>query len=263
MKAIFSTSPKPFPKENTLHQNIVKTKDCSSIFLLQKAQNTVFLSAGKIEFEKKINLYAQLDENDSWSELEKKMMPKFKTTYFDLLFFNNKTVYRPGRENPDNNKLWGWNVAQENTVYSELDSSKSVSQKMIFEELFIIQDSTRQIQWKITDETRVIAGFQCRRANAIIMDSVYVVAFYADDIVTPGGPESFSGLPGMILGVSLPHQHVTWFATKVSALPVTAAELKAPSRGKKVTIASLKLSLQDRMKEWGKERQKNLEAVML
>jgi GLPGLI family protein len=49
----------------------------------------------------------------------------------------------------------------------------------------------------------VIAGFNCRRANAMIMDSIYVVAFYTDEILTTGGPESFSGLPGMILGVAL------------------------------------------------------------
>lgn len=228
-----------------------------------RAQNTIFLSAGKIEFEKKVNLYSQLDEDNSWSELEKKMMPKFKTSYFDLWFDKTRTIYQPGRENPDNNKLWDDNVAQENVVYAELDSSKSISQKKVFEQVFLIQDSTRHIQWKITDEMRIIAGFQCRRANAIIMDSIYVVAFYTDDIITTGGPESFHGLPGMILGVSMPHQHVTWFATKVSAQPVTAAVMKVPSKGKKVTNTSLKEQLKERMKDWGKYAQRNLEAVML
>ncbi len=237
---------------------------CTGAGFRATAQNTIFLTEGKIEFEKKVNSYALMDEDNSWSELEKKMMPKFQVTYFDLLFSKDKTMYQPGRENPDNNKLFfGDGVAQENVVYAELDSSKSISQKKVFEQVFLIQDSTRQIQWKLTDETRVIAGFQCRRANAIIMDSVYVVAFYTDDIVTPGGPESFNGLPGMILGVSLPHQHVTWFATTVSATPVTAGQLKVPSKGKKVSIALLKDQLKERMKDWGKYAQRNLEAVML
>ncbi|MEO5685420.1 MAG: GLPGLI family protein [Chitinophagaceae bacterium] len=228
-----------------------------------KAQNNIFLQEGKIEFEKKVNLYSMMDEGDSWSELQKKTMPKFKSTYFDLYFSKNRTIYQPGRDNPDNNKLWGDNVAGENVVYSELDSSRSTSQKKVFETVFLLKDSTRKIQWKITDENRVIAGFQCRRANALIMDSIYVVAFYTDDIIAPGGPESFTGLPGMILGVSLPHQHVTWFATKVAARPVTASELKEPSKGKKVTTASMIESLKDVMKDWGKYKQRNLEAVML
>ena len=200
-----------------------------------KAQNTIFLAEGKIEFERRVNQYALMDEGDSWSDLQKKTMPKFKTTYFDLYFSKNKTMYQPGRENPDNNRnnMFDDNLAQDNVVYSELDSSKSFSQKKVFEQLFLVEDSTRKIQWKITDETRLIAGFQCRRANALIMDSIYVVAFYTDDIIASGGPESFNGLPGMILGISLPHQHVTWFATKVSAAPVTASQLKVPSKGKK------------------------------
>jgi GLPGLI family protein len=230
-----------------------------------KAQNTIFLSEGKIEFEKKVNVYSLMDEGDSWSDLEKKTMPKFRTTYFDLLFSKNKTMYQPGRENPENNKqmFFSNSIASENVIYSELDSSKSLSQKKVFETVFLIQDSTRQIQWKITDEIRVIAGFQCRRANAIIMDSMYVVAFYTDDIITTGGPESFNGLPGMILGISMPHQHVTWFATKVSATPVTAAQLKVPTKGKKVTNTSMIESLKEVMKDWGKYKQRNLESVML
>jgi GLPGLI family protein len=237
---------------------------CFAITALQlKAQNTIFLAEGKIEFEKRVNLYSQIDEDNSWSELQKKTMPKFKSTFFDLFFSKNKTIYQPGRENPDNNKLWYEGVAETNVIFSELDSSRSVSQKKVFEQVFLIQDSTRRIQWKITDETRTVAGFQCRRANAIIMDSIYVVAFYTDDIIAPGGPESFNGLPGMILGISLPHQHVTWFATKVSARPVTAVELKAPSKGKKVTNTTLKESLKEVMKDWGKYQQRNLEAVML
>jgi len=238
---------------------------CLLITSLQMhAQNTIFLNEGKIEFEKRVNMYSLMEEGDSWNDLQKKTMPKFKNTYFDLYFTKNKTIYQPGRENPENNKIFfNDGVAQENVVYSELDSSRSTSQKKVFEQVFLIKDSTRQIKWKITDENRVIAGFQCRRANAVIMDSIYVVAFYTDDIIAPGGPESFTGLPGMILGISLPHQHVTWFATKVSARPVTAAEMREPVKGKKVTYTTLKDNLKEVMKNWGKYKQRNLESVML
>ena len=226
------------------------------------SQNTIFLSEGRIEFEKKLNLYSQLEEDDSWSEFQKKNMPKFKTTYCDLLFTKNKTFYQPGRDNTDNNKLWE-QPAEQNIIYSDLDNSKCISQKKVFEQLFLVQDSTRPIQWKITDETRVIAGFQCRRANALIMDSIYVVAFYTDDIITSGGPESFSGLPGMILGVALPHQHVTWFATKVAAVSVKEETFKIPTKGKKVTNASLKETMQESLKDWGKYGRRYIEATML
>jgi GLPGLI family protein len=225
-----------------------------------RAQNNIFLSQGKIEFERKVNQYAQLEStmdpgDESWAEFSKKIMGnKFKTDYFDLLFTRTRTLYQPGRESPDKpSQFFFQPPAQHNVIYVDLDQEKAVSQKTVFEQLFLVVDTLRQIKWKITDETRPIAGFNCRRANAIIMDSIYVVAFYTDEILTSGGPESFSGLPGMILGVALPHDHVTWFATKVEAIPVSETQVAAPSKGKRVTISGLMETIQKSMKDWGKQ----------
>jgi len=236
----------------------------AAIPLQAQAPNTIFLSQGKIEFEKKLNQYAQLDGDNSWSELEKKTLSQFKTTYFDMLFTRTKTLYKPGREGTGTAMGWFSELpAQENIVYSDLEQEKSITQKKVFEQLFLVQDSIRKIRWKLTDETRTIAGFSCRRANAIIMDSVYVVAFYTDEILTTGGPESFSGLPGMILGVALPHQHVTWFATKVEAVSVADAQLTPPQKGKKTDNAGIKETVGAALKDWGKYAQKFLQAVFL
>jgi len=232
--------------------------------LQAQTSNTIFLSEGKIEFEKKFNAYAAMDDNNSWTELEKKTTSQFKITYFDLVFTRNKTLYRPGREVTDNGmQIFFERPAQENVVYSELDNATVISQKKVFEQLFLVQDSLRTIRWKITDENRTIAGFACRRANAIIMDSVYVVAFYTDEILTTGGPESFNGLPGMILGVALPHQHVSWFATKVQATAVSEKDLPPPVKGKKVNNEALKKTLAETVKTWGKQGQEFLLITML
>lgn len=231
-----------------------------------KAQHPVFVKQGRIEYEKRLNLHAQVDamddDNSSWKELYKKSLPKFKTTYFDLRFNNNRTLYAPGRENPENNRIWQ-GAAEENVIYAELDKQLSTSQKRVFEQTFLIQDSTRKIRWKITDETRKIAGFDCRRANALVMDSIYVVAFYTDVIVTTGGPESFTGLPGMILGLAIPHEHITWFATKVLTEDVTETSLKPPAKGKKVSNKELLETMKASIGKWGKEGKLYMQATML
>lgn len=229
------------------------------------AQNTIFLTHGKIEYERRINVFAQIgNDDDQWSEFRKKLSNHFKTSYFDLLFTRDKSLYRPGRESDDREMFNFWQApAQDNVIYSDLDNAKGISQKNVFETLFLVQDSLRQIKWKITDETRVIAGFNCRRANAIIMDSIYVVAFYTDEILTNSGPESFTGLPGMILGVSLPHQHVSWFATRVEAIPVTEAQVEPPIKGKKVDNAGLQQTVQPRLKDWGKQGREYIQDIAL
>jgi GLPGLI family protein len=228
----------------------------------QDQNNTIFLTEGKIEYERKINLYALLDDN-SWSELQKKSMPQFKTSYYDLLFTHNKTLFRPGRENPDNIRLQP-QPGEDNIVYSDLDSARMIAQKKVFEQVFLVEDSVRKIRWKITDETRTIAGLECRRANAVIMDSIYVVAFYTDEIISSGGPESFSGLPGMILEIALPHQHVTWIATRVQAVKVDERELTIPQKGKKVSNSILKETLTESLKNWDrKSARRYIESTLL
>jgi GLPGLI family protein len=228
------------------------------------AQNTVFLSQGKIEYERTVNQYAQLDDNNSWTDLQKKTMAQYRTNYFDLVFTRNKTLYKPGREVAQKtNQIFVEQPAQDNVIYADLDNEKGVSQKKVFEEVFLVQDSLRKIKWKITDETRPIAGFTCRRANALIMDSIYVVAFYTDEILTSGGPESFNGLPGMILGVALPHQHITWFATRVEAVTVPDVQVAPPAKGKKITNPTLLETIQHSLKDWGKEGRTFMQAIML
>ncbi|GGA83801.1 GLPGLI family protein [Puia dinghuensis] len=229
--------------------------------------NTIFLSQGRIEFMRSVNVYAQIskeEDNDQWAELRKKASSHFRTSYFDLYFTRSKCLYKPGRESDDKASLFFWQPpAQDNVVWSDLENYRGISHKNIFEQGFLIQDSLRQIKWKITDETRNILGFNCRRANAIIMDSIYVVAFYTDEILTTGGPESFTGLPGMILGVSLPHQHVSWFATKVDAIKVTDVQVAPPVKGKKVDNAGLLQSIQGSLKDWGKTGRQFMEAALL
>lgn len=238
-----------------------------AIILLKVNAQPQFIKSGKIEFEKKVNMHKQLDieEDEGFRTMIKKMIPPVKTTYFDLFFNNGKTVYKPGREVVTTQKVPEWfdGPANDNIIFTDLDQQNVVSQKTVFDDVFNIQDSCRKIKWKITPDTRTIAGFDCRKATAIIMDSVFVVAFYTDQIVTPGGPESFSELPGMILGLAVPRLYTTWFATKLETIDVKEATLVPPKKGKKTNNSNLKVELNSGMKNWGKYRDKNMWQIMI
>jgi len=242
---------------------------CFAAATVRAQSNSIFIPHGRIEFQRSVNVYAQMQQtmeegDEAWGDLMKKMASHFRTSYFDLYFTGNKSLYKPGRESDDKQNFFFWTPpAQDNTVFSDLETRKSISRKNVFEQGFLVEDSIRAIKWKITDETRNIAGFTCRRANAIIMDSIYVVAFYTDEILAEGGPESFTGLPGMILGVSLPHNHVSWMATKVEVVNVSDAQVVPPAKGKKVDNAGLLQSVQPSLKDWRKTGRQYIEAILL
>ncbi|MFT4025015.1 MAG: GLPGLI family protein [Flavihumibacter sp.] len=143
--------------------------------------------------------------------------------------------------------------AKSNIVYTNFKTLEYHSRRKVFEENFEIVDSLSKISWRLTSETRTIAGFECRKAVGIICDSVYITAFYTNDIPVSGGPESFGGLPGMILGLAVPRLYSTWFATKVELTepPATAFTPAKAGRLKKMNAAELAPFLKNTFTDWG------------
>ncbi len=246
---------------------------CTQVLL---AQNAHFTTSGTVEFERRINMFAmikkQIDkDNESYMQpvydAYVKNNPQFKTLKSVLTFSKDKALFTPIIEEAPAGNSGVWSAAptiqQNNVTYTDLTTGLSITQKKAFEEVFLVKDSTRKINWKITDEKREIAGYNCRRANAIIMDSVYVVAFYCDDIPVSAGPESFSGLPGMILGVALPHDNITWFATRVTDMPVPENKVAPPAKGKVVNNKQLRSKLDEAMDNWGAEGKSYVKILML
>ena len=207
-----------------------------------KAQNKHFITGGTIDFERTMNMFALVKKKITKNSLEYKSAyeqylrteQQFRKLKSTLTFDANTALFTPETAKA---VYWVYDspmANQVNIVFSDLKNGTSIIQKEFYERTYLVKDSIRQIKWKITDETREIAGYNCRRANGIMLDSIYVVAFYTDEIHVNGGPESFNGLPGMILGVAVPHENVTWFATSVKEQVIDPKTLSAPTKGKVV-----------------------------
>lgn len=233
------------------------------LLLMAVSGRAQYTAQGRIEFERKTNMHRQMEDysdgENEWVERYKSQMPKFSVSYFNLSFNTQKSMYHAGRESENATKGFGGSPVSENTVLTDFTAHKVTAQKQIYEQKFLVEDSIRRIQWKITDEIRTIANYKCRKAVGKICDSVYVVAFYTDDILVSGGPEMFAGLPGMILELAVPRLYTTWIATKVEIDAPAEKDLQlTAAKGKKVTQKEMFTMLQAGLKDWGKYAQRNL-----
>ncbi len=235
------------------------------LLLLPFVMQAQFTRFGKIEYERKLNIHALMDEDEDseWYQKIKSQVPKFTSTFYDLFFNTRETLYKPGRETDGQNKLFGMSSASENIVLTNFDTRRVKACKPIYEQKFIIEDTVRKMQWKIKDEIRTIANYKCRKAVSKICDSVYVVAFYTEDIMVSGGPEMMAGLPGMILELAIPRLHTTWTATKVDIIEPKESDFTVPDKGKHVDQKDLYESLKGSFKNWGKSANKNVWWCML
>jgi GLPGLI family protein len=190
-------------------------------------------------------------ENNMWAENWRKKMPKYFVDQFELRFNKDRAVYilTQEEETPFANR---WRVASQNTVYTDFRNKRLSSDKQIYERNYRVEDSIPAYTWKIHGEYREVAGFTCRKASTIILDSLYIIAFYTEQIPVSGGPESFMGLPGMILGMVVPRLNITYFATKVDPRPVEKwLELKDSKKLRKLNRAAFIDELHSDMKDWG------------
>lgn len=210
---------------------------------------------GKIEYERKTNLKRVIDdmdeENKEWIDRMRSKIPSHSVRYYDLDFTTKHSMYQPGREPENSFNMWfARSPANEKEIYTDFTTNRVTALKHIYEEKFLVKDTARKIEWKVMDEIRMIANYKCRKAVGVICDSVYVIAFYTDDIMVSGGPEMFGGLPGMILQIAVPRLHTTWIATKVDVTPEEDV-FKVPKKGKEVTQKEMFTTLNESLERWG------------
>ena len=208
-----------------------------------------FISKGVIEYEVKSNIQKTMG-NNTFADMIKEKLPTFKTGYYKLTFADNKSIYKFDH--------WDEKVKipeflrksdEDNIWYADYNTGKLNIQKNMYGSDLVVEDSIRDLQWRLTNENRIIAGFNCRKAVAIIFDSVYVFAFYTDEIRIPGGPCSISGLPGTIMGVTIPRLYTSWIATKVMVNDVDVSSIKPIASKKPFNMKSLEAFLVERTKD--------------
>jgi GLPGLI family protein len=213
------------------------------------------IKQGKIVYERKSQL--QIQVNDPAFQ---NMVPKERKDKFELLFADNKTLWRATEEQPEemNFDNGGAQIrivtpGSNDVLYSDLIASRKVEQREVMTKQFTIEDSIRRYNWKIGSETRDILGYSCKKATTtrtsqsqrvsmdngemkreMVTDTLHIVAWFTDAIAVPAGPENYQGqLPGAILEVDVNNGRTSITALEISP-KVDSKEIKEP-KGKKIT----------------------------
>jgi len=212
------------------------------------APATAQITSGKILFERKTNLYKRF-KNEDWVTNWVKESDKTKVDEFELYFNDSLTAFKPKESEEKENYSW---MTNKNAVYQNLNTKTRYSIKDIWRNLIPITDTVKVRKWKITDSKRNIGGFSCRKAIWQQNDTTRIYAWYCNEITTNAGPESFCGLPGMILGLATEDGGVIYFAKSIEPGKQDVAALLPPKTKEKVYASSeLRAKLE---KEYGKEK---------
>ena len=220
-----------------------------------------FINSGAIEFEVRTNNHRALGDEGMWVQMWKDKIPQFSTTYFQYTFNDNKSIYKFDRYD-DKTKLprgFGVSNPEDDVWYNDYTTGSFANYRYILGDNYLLAGELMKIECKHThNETREIAGFNCRKATGIIFERVYVFAFYTDEITVSGGPMGINGLPGMILGITIPRMFTSYIATKLQVAGVDVRNIVSPQKGKKKEFAAIRKDVEKVIKDWGRWGQQAL-----
>lgn len=156
---------------------------------------------------------------------------------------NTNTIYKlTSRNGISLYKLFNVNSAEnssENVEYKVSDDIVYLNQKKnlmlkqttFLNRLFLIKDTIVVQNWKLSDETKNIGKYLCKKATTEMGNSM-VTAWFTEEIPSNVGPYIYNGLPGLILEVETNSQ--IYSATKVSFSDENI-EIFPPQKGKIVS----------------------------
>ena len=162
----------------------------------------------------------------------------------------------------------------ETATYTDISNQMQYESRSFFEKDFLIVDSLKPIQWKLSDETKTIAKFVCKKATAMIIPQQMnmrfggggrnrnnadtaapakpkeeeIVVWYTESIPLSIGPDAYAGLPGAILEVNTGNGSNVITAMEYTA-KYASKDLKQPNKGEKMNRAQFQENMRKIMED--------------
>ena len=222
--------------------------------------------------------------------IEERMKKMFEKTFF-LNFDKSASIYKeeekldaPG-QGQGGMRMMSSFMGGGGTYYKNVKEKKYTVDKEFMGKEFLIKDSLITYKWQLSSETRVIGGYNCFKATAVIpasktdfrnfkakpkeevkegepkkeekrtnfMDEfdlpkeITITAWYTPEIPINQGPEGYWGLPGLILEVN--DGKTVILCSKVVLNSKEKVEIKAPSNGKEISQKEYDETVTKKMEE--------------
>ncbi|WNM20016.1 GLPGLI family protein [Flavobacterium capsici] len=229
--------------------------------------------------------------------IEERMKKMFEKTFI-LNFDKSASIYKEEEKLDAPNQGGGMRFMSSmmgggGTYYKNVKEKTYTVDKEFMGKEFLVKDSLPQLNWKMEAETRVIGGYNCFKATAVVPASksdfrnfrmknrgekkegekkeetakeekegekktnfleeldmpkeITITAWYTPEIPVNQGPESYWGLPGLILEVN--DGKTVILCSKIVLNSKEKVEIKAPKNGKVVTQKEYDETVMKKMEE--------------
>lgn len=248
-----------------------------SMLVISKVSAQDFQGIATYKSHRKVEI--KLDSTKVTSAMEKEMQEMLKKQFqktYKLVFDKETSMYKEEETLEAPNTSGGIMVTSfggggSDVLFKDTKALEFTSQKETMGKIFLIQDTLQNYNWKLENETKFIGDYTCFKATytreievpknnnlsfsvvesdeepEMVKKEIITTAWYTPQIPVSNGPGKFQGLPGLILEINDGSQ--TIICTSIVLNPTDKLEIKAPTKGKKVSQAEYKILVDKRLKE--------------
>jgi GLPGLI family protein len=209
-----------------------------------------------------MDMFGKMSEQQKKQRLER--MKSFLEKTYTLTFNKTASTFKeevkldaPGSSGPS----WGKSNGQ-GSIYKNSKDKKMIEDVEQFSKRFLVEEDMEEFQWEMGTETKKIGQYTCYKATLTKEDTTIdwggifrrgkdkkdstntkeaqpikkmltVVAWYTPQIPVSTGPDTYYGLPGLILELNA--GRTTMLCTEVAISSKEIIEIEAPDKGKEVS----------------------------
>ncbi|APQ16636.1 GLPGLI family protein [Maribacter hydrothermalis] len=243
---------------------------------------------GKAVYQSKTQVNFDFGNRNIPEDRKKDMMARIKRANektFVLNFDKTASIYKeeekleqPGERGGGRGPRFGAMAGIDGDLYKNIQEQRYLIKNELLGKIFLIDDELEALEWKMGSESKKIGNYTAFKATAtktikrpnmsaifrrpgrgeehkeeekkeeeFTIKEVEIVAWYTPEIPINQGPGLYWGLPGLILAVN--DDITTIVCSEITMNPSEKIEIKAPTKGKKVTQAEYDEISQEKMKE--------------
>lgn len=204
------------------------------------------------------------------AEAIRKQLAKQMQREYTLIFNTHESTYKRVQELDQSSSVSSGGLQIRMTggdgiLYRNTKTKVHKESEDLFGKEFLVVDKPESRNWKIVNEFKQIGQYECQKATFMSavrqmtvdsdqgdevvekVDSVEVVAWFAPSIPVSTGPDSYWGLPGLILEVK--NGNMSILCTKVAMNSEEVGEIEVPKKGKKISRADFEALREEKLEE--------------
>lgn len=257
--------------------NFIYISTLISLFVVSEVSAQDFQGIATYKSHQKVSI--KLDSTKVTSAMEKEMQEMLKKQFqktYKLTFGKETSVYKEEEslgapQAGGNIMVSSFDGGGSDELYKDTKKNEFTSQKETMGKIFLIQDTLPSYNWKLENETKYIGDYTCFKATytreievpknnnlsfsvvesdeepEMVKKEIVTTAWYTPQIPVSNGPGEFHGLPGLILEINDGSQTIV--CTSIVLNPTDKVEIKAPTKGKKLSQNQYDEIMDKKMKE--------------